>query len=226
MQHQIMNSLDQLKADPQIAINNNHYYLEPSVYSSELGVNFLLTSNGNIHRLSMLQAYTNYCEGYYFPYKSIGLGEIGHISLPAGRIFDGAIAITSGMNGCALEVRYEKKESKEMGIVSEGIYHFYHDANGRQEKLMEKNATTVCRISNDTYWPPQKQINALMIKYKGSIPTVQFICIYRHGYWHVVCCGFFLGLRNGTSSEIVATFDPLGGKYRGRFNAGTHLIET
>ncbi len=149
---------------------------------------------------------------YYFPY--LGNGNAGMVNVHLSECYDGAIAITDPMNGCALEVRYNKATLN---------YVFYHDTNGiSMPPLIRESEKIVCRIESSAYWDCHEIEN--IIKRKHIVmpyPSVQFICVYKSGLWHVGCSGSISSGQNGVQ-EI---FTPRGGKYRGCFDCMRPLIQ-
>lgn len=144
-----------------------------------------------------------YGRDYYFPYRQQA-AECVVVQHPP----EGCIAVTGGMNGCALEV-----------TLRHGVYTFYHDANGENMHRVGNAGTRVCRIEADAYWDDHA-IEALMVGMPPPAPIVQFVCVYKAGYWHVGCTGLLL-----RGDRIVGTFVPKGGKYRGYFNDTFHLMQ-
>ena len=57
------------------------------------------------------------------------------------------------------------------------------------------------------------------------IPTIQFVCVYKAGFWHVGASGIYYTGNDFASKEIKGVFVPEGGKYRGYFNDTIHLIQ-
>ncbi len=112
--------------------------------------------------------------------------------------------LTGGMNGCALETTLKGNN-----------FVFYHDANGNSMGSVRNAGTAVCRITDNAYWPDPQDLPG------RPYPIVQFLCIYRSGFWHVVCFGL---LTNG-GHVVNGGFEPKGGRYRGYFNENIRLMQ-
>lgn len=139
---------------------------------------------------------------YYFPYvRGVGQVTVG----PVGRIPEGTIVVTGGMNGCALEV-----------TVRNNQFVFYHDQNGVSMRGVWNAGRTVCRITEAAYWPTH------FVMAQTRYPIVQFICVYRYGFWHVLGYGIYT---NG-GNVPVAGFPPRDGIYRGYFNDNIRLMQS
>lgn len=139
---------------------------------------------------------------FYFPYIQ---AQAGNVTIPENRLIEGTIVVTTGMNGCALEVRYRND-----------CYTFYHDANGIRMPNLSVGEVRVCRITSDDYWDDNYQI--LNLPNIQAYPIVQFVCVFRHSFWHVGAFGLYLVGNDFQSKTIVDTFCPKHGKYRGYFN--------
>jgi hypothetical protein len=134
---------------------------------------------------------------YYFPYIP---GTVGKVVVADADVKAGVLAVTGGMNGCALEVRY-----------GDG-YVFYHDANSEHRGDMD-DGEVLWRTEPDEDWgkgrgklPPGTT--------KERYPLVQFICVYQEGMWHVVSWGIF----TDGSKTPVGVWSLVGPTYRGNFN--------
>lgn len=65
----------------------------------------------------------------------------------------------------------------------------------------------VCRIQSGSYWDNYGL-------YKTAAPNVQFIFVYYNNAWHVGAFGVYTKYVH-PSVDIIKTFTPKGGKYRG-----------
>ncbi len=149
---------------------------------------------------------------FYFPY--LGTGKAGKVNVHLSKCYDGTIAITAPMNGCALEVRYNYDTLN---------YAFYHDMNGvSMPPLIHESEKLVCRIEANAYWDGNEIKNIIERKHIAMpYPSVQFICVYKSGLWHVGCSGIILSGQN----RVQEIFTPKGGKYRGYFDLMNPLIQ-
>lgn len=203
------NLIFQLRNNPANAIVTNNYFLETvNLPHNILGIGGMFNITGrseNINNTPMV--YLDATESnvgssiYYFPYIQ---QNAGNVSIPDFNIPEGTIAATGGMNGCALEVRYYNK-----------AYYFYHDANGVNMPPMRDGEVQLCRITSPDYWNNNAAVLAVQSQ---STPIVQFICIYRHGCWHIGAFGLCLRGNDFQRKTIVSTFVPKRGNYRGYFN--------
>jgi len=92
---------------------------------------------------------------------------------------EGTIAITTGMNGCALEV-----------VDKDGSYVFYHDRNGNSMNSVNVPGgvgTTVCRVTAESYWDDVWAANQMQM---GRAVQYQFLCVFKRSFWHVGCFRF------------------------------------
>ena len=132
-------------------------------------------------------------DDYYFPY----IQGAGSVEIPKQNLKNGALILTGGMNGCALDVRYK-----------DNAYIFYHDQNARSLSNKVDIGRCVCRFEPKDYWPSEVPMD------NRSYPIIQFICIYLKGEFHVHCYGI---LTNGQTTPL-RLFKPRGSVYRGKFN--------
>ena len=204
-------SLQQLRQAPQQAATATNYYLSVTApygptpcILGQVGI-----TPGGLCTLQMVPAPLGGID-YYFPYGPVPAGVI----VPAAP-GNGTIAITTGMNGCALEV-----------VVKNGDYVFYHDTNGNrmgQVRVAGGVGTLVCRIDDSNYWD---NTWASHIVQQGLIPQYQFVCVFRGNYWHVCC--FRFATTRGLAPQIMRDGPGLGinGAYIGYFNQNVRLKPT
>ena len=200
-------SLQNLRQDPRQAMGNTVYYLAVAVpygptpcLLGQVGVQPL-----GFYQLTLVPAPIGGID-FYFPYGPVPQG----VSTVAPG--NGAIAITTGMNGCALEV-----------VVKNGSYVFYHDTNGNRMGLVQVAGgvgTTVCRVVADNYWD---NVWATQVVQQGHIPQYQFLCVFRGNFWHVGC--FRFATTPGLAPQVVHGGPGLGlnGSYIGYFNQTVSL---
>jgi len=124
---------------------------------------------------------------YYFPYTFGTDGGFGSVAIPYDEVQNGTIAITGGMNGCALEVRADNERRQ---------YVFYHDTNGNNHNAIERiGGELICRIDADAYYGREviDEADRLHNRYP-YYPinwVVLFICVYHKSYWMVVASGVY-----------------------------------
>lgn len=201
-------SLQQLRTQPQSTLQKHHFFADCSQMPlAPLGGNVKLTETTakGITTLLVNGGGTD----YYYPYIMMGAGVV-NIQTP---VRPGTVVVTGQMNGCALDVR-----------LKDGYFSFYHDNNGAYMNAVNNPGIQLCRIEANAYWGGFK-----MRQYNGAglVPTVQFICVFMNNVWHVGCSGIMLGFnpRTRKATDIVESFIPLNGKYRGFFNENINLIQ-
>jgi len=201
--------LQQLRANPRAASATNVYFLKPpqgAVGPTECIIGELHpgTTPGFV-TLTMVVAPGNGID-YFFPYLH---GAPRGVTVPANPL-RGAIAATTGMNGCALEV-----------VVKNGDYVFYHDRNANSMGLVNVPGgigTTVCRVGPSTYWDANWAVGqARMMR----TPQYQFMCVYVGNYWHVLC--FRIATDHLGAVRSGGPGLPGGGSYVGYFNQTVRL---
>lgn len=192
------NNLSQLRNNPRQTAKNNIFYVNTiNMAVAQVGGSVRITpeiKNG----ITVLNISSNISPNgtdYYFPYIR-GAGEVTVVPPPNNNL-EGTIVVTGGMNGCALEA-----------TVRNNQFVFYHDQNGSAMARVRNAGRTVCSITANSYWPEGMQFQS------HQYPIVQFVCIYRNSFWHVVCFGL---LTNG-GHNVNGGFEPKGGRYRGYFN--------
>jgi hypothetical protein len=199
--------LEELRNGPRAILEKEDLYANYDNIPGPLGGNVSISASV-IKTVNMLKISPGGAD-YYYPYIFLGAGVV-NVQMP---VTNGTIALTGGMNGCALDVR-----------LKDGYYSFYHDNNGNYMTAVKDPGIQVCRIEVDAYW------GGYEIKtYNGAptTPIVQFVCVYSKNYWHVGASGILLGMNTKTQkcTEVVDTFIPTRGKYRGYFNDTIHLIQ-
>ncbi len=196
-----------LRNNPQTTIQNSFIYVDVTSMGRSNGGSVLITENDHgiysYFRVSPAQVSSD----YYFPYVVRDAGSIRNV-----RPINGTIVVTSGMNGCALEVCY-----------SNGAYNFFHDADGRYMSNVTAPGTTVCRIEANAYWSDTFCVSPSAMRY--AQPTIYFICVYKSGFWHVGAFGFRIKFNPTGEDQIHSCFSPIGGCYRGYFNDTIRLIQ-
>lgn len=201
-------SLQNLRQAPRQAMANAVYYL--AVAFPHGPTRCLLGQVGlqprGFYELAMVPAPLGGID-FYFPYGPVPQG----VTAPAAP-GNGAIAITTGMNGCALEV-----------VVKNGNYVFYHDTNGKRMGLVHVAGgvgTTVCRVEAASYWD---NAWANHVFQQGRIPQYQFLCVFHGNYWHVAC--FRFATTPGLAPQVVHGGPRLvlNGSYIGYFNQTVRL---
>lgn len=150
---------------------------------------------------------------FYFPYDH-RQGFIGFV-----RVYEkcekGTIVFTTGMNGCALDVRYDAAHHRFM---------FYHDKNGNNQYLIPGGMEQVCRIEAQDYWNTDRMLG---ISDAMNLPMVQFICVKSGELeWTLIASGILL-----SGDKVTGAFRPFhpsdsnGVCYRGTFSPGHPLFE-
>ena len=197
--------LTQLRTNPQTVLSSEHFFVDTrNLVQTPLGCTVQINEqlkNGVFY----WDIANHQSTDFYFPYVQGNAGYVG-IQTP---IQDGTVVVTGGMNGCALEVCYLNDN-----------YYFYHDANGSNMHKQRNVGTQVCRIEAGNYWN-----NNIAGQSTFYIPTIQFVCVYKAGFWHVGASGIYYTGNDFASKEIKGVFVPEGGKYRGYFNDTIHLIQ-
>jgi hypothetical protein len=126
----------------------------------------------------------------------------------------GAIAITTGMNGCALEV-----------VFKNGNYVFYHDRNASSMGSVAVPGgvgTICCRIGPDSYWDATW---ANQVFSQQQVPQYQFVCVFVGNFWHVGC----FRVASNNAGTVVHSGGPglgpnIGSSYVGYFNQSIRLM--
>ena len=197
--------LTQLRTNPQTVLSSEHFFVDTrNLVQTPLGCTVQINEqlkNGVFY----WDIANHHSTDFYFPYVQGNAGYVG-IQTP---IQDGTVVVTGGMNGCALEVCYLNDN-----------YYFYHDAYGSNMHKQRNVGTQVCRIEAGNYWN-----NNIAGQSTFYIPTIQFVCVYKAGFWHVGASGIYYTGNDFASKEIKGVFVPEGGKYRGYFNDTIHLIQ-
>lgn len=168
-------TLSQLRAHPVDALSRNIYLFE---YQGESKPSSGMVGNmGSSASASSCHVLTYQPGGspgidYYFPYGTEPRG------VSVDEPIDGAIAITGGMNGCALQVN-----------AIGGKMVFYHDNNSDRMHRAEppEAGTMVCRIPVSAYWDGAWYAAN---NFKDTVIIYQFILVHRGGNWHVGCFRF------------------------------------
>lgn len=228
-------SLDLLRRDPVSAIQSYSYYFDAQSISldfgKDIGVPVRLYEGGvfskdlldGIKACITVRVDNIYNESpeegsdtpdFFFPYCN-DENLIGHVAVSE-TCEPGTVVFTGGMNGCALDVRYDAKNSR---------YLFYHDKNGTHEYLIPtgEGITKVCRIEGDDYWDADKM---LAISNIDHYPLIQFICVKRATHvWAVLSCGVFIG-RHGVAGAFrpVIPKDSVKACFRGYFSKDVPLM--
>ena len=200
MPDQSLQNLISLRLSPRQAVASKMFYVDTQgMNNTQIGCSVRIKPE--IQRGITVLKITPGGNDYYFPYVQ-GVGEV---SVGAtNNIPEGTIAVTGGMNGCALEA-----------TVKNNQFVFYHDQNGRCMNGVRNAGRTVCRITEASYWPQNIQMM------QHQYPIIQFISVYRNSFWHVVCFGLFTDGRHSVNGG----FEPLGGRYRGYFNDNIKLMQ-
>lgn len=199
--------LENLRTMPRQALSNEHFQVV-NPYGIFEGGPVVITQRLHFirwfHYLYRLEIRPSLLgRDHYVPYLHQAAKSV---AVPHPR--DGDIVVTDAMNGCALEVTF-----RDDGYI------FYHDSNGNNMHRVTNAGTRVCRIEADAYYD-ERRMDELGRGVPPRTPVVQFVCVFKGGFWHVGCTGLLM-LRN----EVVGIFDPRGGKYRGYFNDTTRLLQ-
>lgn len=202
-----MSILGELRANPERTIKEKNIYVDVNnMGQSPGGPITIIEKDKTIYSyFSIISAVNSY--DYYYPFVTRKAGVLDNV-----KPIEGTIVVTAGMNGCALEVRH-----------SNNGYHFYHDADGKCMPQVHNSYTTVCRIEANSYWDDRFILSIKGLQY--AQPIICFICVYRHGSWHVGAFGFRFKFNPSDDDSINSCFEPKGGKYRGYFNEITPLIQ-
>jgi hypothetical protein len=209
-------TLQLLKADPTRAIESCNFLVDyRTAPRGPLGGNISLSEKNTRVNVSVLEIKPGGTD-YYFPYNTHGFGPVQGIgSAQVTNPRNGCVAVTGGMNGCALGVYFKNNE-----------YRFVHDANGMYARNLVDVGEQVCRITADAYWPDQPPI--FSHNDAPTVPICQFICVFANGVWHVGCFGISTGFNSSTRSntDVAGTFEPKRGKYRGHFSENSTLLQS
>lgn len=195
-----------LRVDPVTALNSYNYFvrINPRFQVRPEGFSIEITEElqHKVYRWDVRPSSRTH--DYFFPYSESGLGIL-KLSNPLNR----TIVATGPLCGCGLHVTYNSY-SKE--------YTFYHDKN--EKHIHGLLPGCVCHIGCEDYWDDRKYDEE---EAKGAfVPIVQFIFVYKDGFWHVGASGIRIPMVNH-SHDNLETFFPIGGKYRGRFNSKESL---
>lgn len=204
-------SLQQLRSAPVAALQNNIYQLTTPY--PQIPTPCLVGQVGiaNTNPFCTLRAMATPGGGvdYFFPYTH---GAPQGVTVPANSP-SGTIAITPGMNGCALEV-----------VVKNNDFVFYHDRNSNTMNSVNVAGgvgTTVCRIAANFYWDNVWANNVIA---NMRTPIYQFICVLKGGFWHVGCFRFAIA-QDGTAHSGGPGVGPnLNQSYVGYFNNSIRLV--
>lgn len=209
--------LDYLRTNPEIEIRDGFYTLKSTPLVGEygrfrdIGFRGTITDMGFWHRLNSHGVYNlkfnNDTAGhdFYFPYLN-GRNGFGHVIVPEVNLVNGSIAITDGMNGCALEIFANKKER---------TYLFYHNQDGGNPINPGMDGyVRICRITSRAYlpndihrWMTEKGVNPFRCS-----PSIQFLCVYNtylpnNPRWTIIACGVFF-----YQDKILGKFVPVNSK--------------
>lgn len=149
----------------------------------------------------------------FFPYNNGSLA-VGYVDCREQLLKRGAIIGTSAMNGCALEVRYNKDLR---------LYRFVHDKNGTgisNTKFWENNPgwELICRITWEGYMRDILPINKLY--------AVQLLCVFDGECFHVGRWLFDIDKCANSNYSEIKLHSKLSDSYLGQFNSTTPLIIT
>lgn len=123
---------------------------------------------------------------WYYPYIQEGLNIINYARIPVGQP-PGTLVLTTGMNGCALQVNKENDE-----------YIFIHDANGKTIEKMKNVAPvpgdTQLRIEYKDYagTPPVGQLMSEALRKDNQLGTYQYTLLTvkrQDNLWEVYVSG-------------------------------------
>lgn len=176
-------ALNNLRNSPINAIKSHLFCLEQNPTNPGL---ITLAPRKKIlqHKQITLFATNGGTRDYYFPFVSNGKGGIGCVTVPSGKINGGGIAITPGMNGCALEIRKDQNN-----------LYFYHDSDGKHIKRDGNNNSL---IIGDRKYRLEFQDYESKFRYdegriaKGNFFIYQFICVLQRNMVEVVGFGLYL----------------------------------
>lgn len=203
-------SLADLRSNPVYALQNHFYFLHPPRLLRP--VSCVLKGeksplSGPFIELKVVEIAGGH--DYFFPYT-----HYTPQGVTANHLRSGAIAITPGMNGCALEV-----------VVKNDQYVFYHDRNGRSMKHVHIKGGIgymVCRIEAGAYWDEEWATDTLK---RGLTPIYQFLCVYKANFWHVGIYRFGITIKNNKVSLGGPGIGPeIRDAYVGYFNKTIRLI--
>lgn len=149
----------------------------------------------------------------FFPYNNGSLA-VGYVDCMEQFLVRGAIIGTTAMNGCALEVRYNKDLRQ---------YRFVHDKNGTgvsTTKFWENNPgwEQICRITWQGYMRNILPINKFY--------AVQLLCVFDGNYFHVGRWLFDMDNCANSNYSNIKLHSKLSDSYLGQFNSTTSLIIT
>lgn len=129
---------------------------------------------------------------WYFPYVNTG-GGVGECAVPIGQT-PGTLALTGGMNGCALQVNRDAQN-----------FYFYHDLNGTTlaQRSLAPPGERVCRVDSSRYPWATGQSEAQAIRTKsngGKSPYFEFsmISVKTHLEWQVYLTGVMCWVDSAT----------------------------
>ena len=196
--------LPSLRINPVATINSSNIFVLPQGYAFPAGpvtITEISLRRGSLFRLIPTPLGTD----FYFPFipNNVGSCVVNHP-------FNGQIVTTLALSGCAIEV---------LSFPSLNRYVFYHDSDGRNMYRIPptNRGAQVCRIQSGSYWDNYGL-------YKTAAPNVQFIFVYYNNAWHVGAFGVYTKYVH-PSVDIIKTFTPKGGKYRGFFNDRFRLLQ-
>jgi hypothetical protein len=139
--------------------------------------------SGNVYQLVAKQGFGD----YFYPYVN-GNPGVGECTVPVGRAANGAMVVTGGMNGCALQVNRVGNN-----------FVFYHDNNGNSlaQMMPAAQGQVACRVTFNDYAGgnlADNLVDKLSDQHRGTTPKTRF------GYDF-----FLITVKAGTKWEVYSS---------------------
>lgn len=118
---------------------------------------------------------------WYFPFVTNGLGGVGSCEVPIPQN-NGALAISTGMNGCALQVN-----------KNDGKFIFFHDSDGTSLGKITVQGECVCRVEYRDYAGPFYSGEKFLKEKKFGDGYFSYypICVHHENKWKVFYSGVY-----------------------------------
>jgi len=201
-----------LRTNPDATLLNHGFLVESSVYTTVTiggGCTPVCSHlSGQVYKLAVGKG----AGDWFYPYINATQGGVGVCIVPVGQA-EGTLALTGGMNGCALQVNKSGND-----------FYFYHDSNGESLKGKLTPGDVVCRVAYRDYAGPLEiGLNSAAKHTNASTKTYyshSIICVRLGGKWKVYVSGVLTGYTDGffgmsrsystfrpTVSPLIASFD-------------------
>ena len=227
-----MNNINNLRHTPRQYLSSEFFCLDTSLannfsmYQAGVQGDYYLKQSSDIFfttpNTNLLDIHISRNGDFFFPYHPQTTTIANGTGYCIVRPITGTIVATGGMNGCALDVRWNTRD---------GTYYFFHDKNGRTLQLTSPILHQVCRIEATWYYN-DRYVNYLIDQ---RLLLYDFICVFDGHDWHVGCYGAIhrktdrvVNTRIISESTLHAIVYPKhnnNSSYVGTFNNATTLIK-